>query len=109
MPVVIARCRVTGFDGRDGPDHARHDLRRRVRDRVRADVRDASRSSPAWSCRSTTFLRHKVVLPDVPAVPQWAPLVFDEDTGAHWRPALRGAYALISVGGQEPCRPSTTR
>ena len=50
-----------------------------------------------------TFLRHKVVLPDVPAVPQWAPLVFDEDTGAHWRPALRGAYALISLFGQEPC------
>ena len=41
----------------------------------------------------------------MPAVPQWAPLVFDEDTGAHWRPALRGAYALISFAGQEPCTP----
>ena len=36
-----------------------------------------------------TYLRHKLVLPDVPQVPQWAPLVFDEDTGAHWRPALQ--------------------
>ena len=50
-----------------------------------------------------TYLRHKLVLPDVPQVPQDAPLIFDEDTGAHWRPALRGAYVLQSVSGQEPC------
>jgi glycine/D-amino acid oxidase-like deaminating enzyme len=48
------------------------------------------------------LLRHKVVAPDVPQVPQWAPLTFDEDTGAHWRPTGRGAALLISVYGQEP-------
>jgi sarcosine oxidase subunit beta len=40
--------------------------------------------------------RHKLVLPDVPQVPADAPLVYDDDTGAHWRPAFRGAVALLS-------------
>ncbi len=39
-------------------------------------------------------IRHKVVVPDLPAVPQWAPMTIDDDTGAHWRPALAGAYLL---------------
>jgi sarcosine oxidase subunit beta len=38
--------------------------------------------------------RHKVVLPEVPQVPADAPLVYDDDTGAHWRPAYRGAVVL---------------
>jgi len=38
--------------------------------------------------------RHKVVLPDVPQVPADAPLVYDDDTGAHWRAAYRGAVVL---------------
>ena len=49
-----------------------------------------------------TLLRHKVLAPDVPAVPQWAPLTFDEDTGAHWRPTGTGAALLISVADQAP-------
>ena len=32
----------------------------------------------------------------MPQVPAGAPLTYDDDTGAHWRPALRGAYVLIS-------------
>lgn len=36
--------------------------------------------------------RQKVILPDVPEVPAEAPMTLDEDTGTHWRPALRGAY-----------------
>ena len=43
-----------------------------------------------------TLRRHRLLLPDVPQVPQDAPLVYDQDTGAHWRPVLRGAYALLS-------------
>jgi sarcosine oxidase subunit beta len=46
--------------------------------------------------------RHRLVLPDVPQVPADAPLTYDDDTGAHWRPALRGAYALISHADQTP-------
>jgi sarcosine oxidase subunit beta len=101
---VITRCRVTGFDGLT----------------VRTTLGPIAAGACVIACGPMsgkvaalagvelpieTFLRHKVVLPDVPAVPPSAPLVFDEDTGAHWRPALRGAYALISLSGQEPCTP----
>jgi sarcosine oxidase subunit beta len=40
--------------------------------------------------------RQKVVVPDAPEVPQDAPMTIDEATGAHWRPALRGAYVLLT-------------
>lgn len=43
-----------------------------------------------------TITRHKVVLPAVPEVPRDAPMTIDDDTGAHWRPALEGAYALFT-------------
>ena len=49
-----------------------------------------------------TLLRHKVLAPVVPEVPQRAPLTFDEDTGAHWRPTGTGAALLISVADQAP-------
>src|SRR4029079_18393390 len=40
--------------------------------------------------------RQKVVVPDAPEVPSDAPMTIDEATGAHWRPALRGAYVLLT-------------
>jgi sarcosine oxidase subunit beta len=43
-----------------------------------------------------TIRRHKLILPDLPAVPPGAPMTIDEDTGAHWRPALHGAWALFT-------------
>ncbi len=46
--------------------------------------------------------RHRVVMPDVPLVPAWAPLTYDEDTGAHWRAGLKGAYVLLSHQEQAP-------
>ena len=39
-------------------------------------------------------VRQKLVMPRVPEVPSGAPMTIDEDTGAHWRPALGGAYLL---------------
>lgn len=39
-------------------------------------------------------IRQKLVMPRVPEVPVDAPMTIDEDTGAHWRPALGGAYLL---------------
>lgn len=39
-----------------------------------------------------TVRRHKIIMPLVPEAPGWAPMTIDEDTGAHWRPALHGAY-----------------
>ena len=38
--------------------------------------------------------RQKTILPDLPEVPPGAPMTIDEDSGTHWRPALRGAYLL---------------
>ncbi len=42
--------------------------------------------------------RQKTILPELPEVPAWAPLTLDDDTGTHWRPALRGAYLLGAIG-----------
>lgn len=39
-------------------------------------------------------VRQKVVVADLPSVPLAAPMTIDEETGAHWRPWLRGALVL---------------
>ncbi len=50
--------------------------------------------------------RQKVIVPDAPEVPGDAPMTIDEETGAHWRPALRGAYVLLTERGTPPTDPS---
>ena len=50
-----------------------------------------------------TVRRQKIVMPLVPEAPGWAPMTIDEDTGAHWRPALHGAYLLFT----DPATPSS--
>jgi sarcosine oxidase subunit beta len=44
----------------------------------------------------TTVARQKIVMPQCDLVPHDAPMTIDDDTGAHWRPALRGAYLLFT-------------
>ena len=39
-------------------------------------------------------IRHKLVIPDLPALPPDGPMTIHEETAAHWRPGLRGAYGL---------------
>lgn len=39
-------------------------------------------------------IRQKLVIPDLPAIDQSAPMTIDDETGSHWRPALAGAFAL---------------
>lgn len=53
----------------------------------------------------STVLRQKVVMPFVPEVPSGAPMVIDEDTGSHWRPALVGAYVLFTDPSTPPSPP----
>lgn len=53
-----------------------------------------------------TVRRQKVVMPDVPEVPAGAPMTIDEDTGVHWRPALRGA-SLLHTDPSTPPSPAT--
>src|SRR4051794_38582488 len=50
--------------------------------------------------------RQKVVIADAPEVPQDAPMTIDEATGAHWRPALRGAYVLLTEPGTASAEPA---
>ncbi len=53
----------------------------------------------------TAVRRQKVILPDLPAVPPDAPMTIDEETGVHWRPALRGAYLLFTDPETPPTAP----
>lgn len=41
-------------------------------------------------------VRQRLIMPRVAEVPAGAPMTIDEDTGAHWRPALAGAYLLYT-------------
>jgi sarcosine oxidase subunit beta len=54
----------------------------------------------------TGVRRQKLVMPEVPQVPQAAPMTIDDDTGAHWRPAFRGASLLFADPSTPPSRPS---
>ena len=53
----------------------------------------------------STVRRQKLTLPEVPEVPAGAPLTIDEDTGVHWRPALRGASILHTDPDTPPSPP----
>jgi sarcosine oxidase, subunit beta len=54
----------------------------------------------------TAVRRHKLVMPDVPEVPQGAPMTIDEDTGAHWRPLFGGASLHYTDPTTPPTPPS---
>ncbi len=40
--------------------------------------------------------RQKLVIPDLPLVPADAPMTIEEESAAHWRPAMRGCLALFT-------------
>lgn len=48
--------------------------------------------------------RHRVVIGSHSAIPHWAPMTVDEDTGAHWRPEGPGAV-LAWAEPEEPSLP----
>jgi sarcosine oxidase subunit beta len=50
-------------------------------------------------------VRQKLVLPEVPEIPQQVPMTIDEDTGAHWRPASSGAFVLRTQPDTPPTPP----
>src|SRR5579859_7363251 len=39
-------------------------------------------------------IRHKLVIPELPALPGDSPMTIHEESAAHWRPGLGGAYGL---------------
>lgn len=50
-------------------------------------------------------IRHKLVIPELPALPADAPMTIHEETATHWRPALAGAYALFTDPDVPPGEP----
>jgi sarcosine oxidase, subunit beta len=51
-------------------------------------------------------IRQRVAVPDLAAVPPGAPMTIDEETGAHWRPWLKGALVLHTDPATAPGPPS---
>ncbi|MEO6294511.1 MAG: FAD-dependent oxidoreductase [Candidatus Limnocylindria bacterium] len=49
--------------------------------------------------------RQKLVIPELPAVPADAPMTIEEETAAHWRPAMRGCLALFTDADTPPSEP----
>jgi sarcosine oxidase, subunit beta len=50
-------------------------------------------------------IRQKMVVPDLPAIPAWAPMTIEAETAAHWRPWRAGCYALWTDPTVPPCEP----
>ena len=49
--------------------------------------------------------RQKLVMPELSMVPPDAPMTIDEETAAHWRPAMRGCLALFTDPEAPPSEP----
>ena len=50
-------------------------------------------------------IRHKLVVPELPALPADGPMTIHEETAAHWRPGLRGCYGLFTDPRTSPGEP----
>jgi sarcosine oxidase, subunit beta len=50
-------------------------------------------------------IRQKLVIPDLPVIPQDSPMTIDEETAAHWRPGLNGCFALWTEAATPPGEP----
>jgi sarcosine oxidase, subunit beta len=107
---VALDSEVVGFDVRSGVLHGVTTTRGRIA--APAAVIAAGPFSGVVAARAQvrlpieTVARHKVVFADLPAVPEWAPMTIDDDTGAHWRPALHGAYCLFTDPTTPPSPPT---
>lgn len=50
-------------------------------------------------------IRHKLVVPELPALPADSPMTIHEETAAHWRPGLAGCYGLFTDPRTPPGEP----
>jgi sarcosine oxidase subunit beta len=109
---VVVRCRVTGFA--TTPDGSTLTGVRTDRGTIACPaaviaggpLSGALGDAAGVHLPIVTVRRHKLILPDLPAVPPGAPMTIDEDTGAHWRPALGGAWALFTDPSTPPEPPT---
>ncbi len=97
---VVTGCRAEGFEIEAGRlTGVRTSLGPIATDRAVIACGPLSGEVAGWAgirLPIETVRRQKLVMPDVPQVPASAPMTIDEDTGAHWRPALRGAWLLFT-------------
>jgi sarcosine oxidase subunit beta len=104
---VVTRCDVTGFrvrgDRLEAVDTSRGAISTEAAVIACGPLSGVVASSAGLELPIETVRRQKLVMPDVPEVPTEAPMVIDDDTGAHWRPALRGAFLLFT----DPTTPPT--
>jgi sarcosine oxidase subunit beta len=107
---IVTGCRVEGFDLGGGRLRAvRTSLGRIATDHAVIACGPLSGGVAEWAgvrLPIETVRRHKLVMPDVPQVPADAPMTIDEDTGAHWRPAMRGAWLLFTDPSTPPSDPT---
>lgn len=107
---VVTACEVTGFVETDGRLAAVATSRGTIATGIAVI---AAGPFSGIVCRTAgvelpieTVARQKVVIPEAPVVPGWAPMTIDDDTGAHWRPALSsGAFLLFTDPATKPTPP----
>jgi len=103
---VVTDCTVTGFDIGGGRLRAVETDRGTVA--CGAAVIACGPLSGAVSALAGVRLpveavrRQRVVLWDVPQMPDGAPMTIDEETTAHWRPVGAGAYLLFPDAAEQP-------
>lgn len=106
---VAVDCEVTGFritGGRlTGVRTARGDIASEVAVVAAGPLSGVVGHAVGLELPIAAVARHKVVMPQVAAVPPGAPMTIDDDTGAHWRPALAGAYLLYTDPETPPSEP----
>jgi len=109
---VVTACRATGFAM--SPDGSRLEAVETTRGSISCGTAVVA-GGPLSGLLATaaglrlpivTILRNKLVFPALPAVPPEAPMTIDEDTGAHWRPALAGAWILFTDPTTPPQDPA---
>jgi sarcosine oxidase subunit beta len=105
----IVNTEVTGFDIQGGSLRAVHTSRGSISTRHAVIAAGPFSGVVARMAGIELDLslvrRQKLVMPDVPEVPPGAPMTIEEETGAHWRPALNGAYLLWTAPGIPPGPP----
>jgi sarcosine oxidase subunit beta len=107
---AVTRCEVTGFRVRGHRLEAVETSRGQVSTPAAViaggPLSGLVASSAGVELPIETVRRQKLVMPEVPEVPPDAPMVVDDDTGAHWRPALRGAFLLFTDPTTPPSPPT---